>query len=60
MTKIVVNPDDSFEFALKRFQRKVQNAGILAEARRRRHYESPQTRRKRKAEALRRRRRHNR
>jgi small subunit ribosomal protein S21 len=57
MTKIVVNPGDSFEFALKRFQRKVQDAGILAEARRRRHYESPQTRRKRKAEALRRRRR---
>ena len=59
MTKIVVNPGDSFEFALKRFQRKVQDAGILAEARRRRHYESPQTRRKRKAEALRRRRRRN-
>lgn len=57
MTKIVVNPGDSFEFVLKRFQRKVQDAGILAEARRRRHYESPQTRRKRKAEALRRKRR---
>ena len=55
MTKILLNPDDSFEVALKRFQRKVQNAGILAEARRRRHYESPQTRRKRKAEAQRRR-----
>lgn len=57
MTKIVVNPGDSFEFALKRFQRKVQDSGVLAEARRRRHYESPQTRRKRKAEILRRRRR---
>jgi len=57
MTKILVNPGDSFELALKRFQRKVQNEGILAEARRRRHYESPQTRRKRKAEAQRRRRR---
>ena len=51
MTKILVNPGDSFEFALKRFQRKVQDAGILAEARRRRHYESPQARRKRKAKA---------
>jgi small subunit ribosomal protein S21 len=57
MTRIVVDPGDSFEFALKRFRRKVQDSGILAEARRRRHYESPQTRRKRKAEALRRRRR---
>ncbi|WP_307811287.1 30S ribosomal protein S21 [Ktedonospora formicarum] len=33
----------------------MQNAGILAEARRRRHYEISQARRKRKAEAQRRR-----
>jgi small subunit ribosomal protein S21 len=50
MTEIKVNPGDSFELALKQFNRKVQNAGILAEARRRRHYESPQRRRKRKAQ----------
>ena len=55
MTEILVNPGDSFEWVLKRFKRKVQEAGILAEARRRRHYESPQARRKRKAEAQRRR-----
>ena len=54
MSEIKVNPGDSFEFALKRFNRKVQDAGILAEARRRRHYESPQARRKRKAAAQRR------
>ncbi|HWZ17406.1 MAG TPA: 30S ribosomal protein S21 [Ktedonobacteraceae bacterium] len=57
MTEVMVNPGDSFEFVLKRFKRKVQEAGILSEARRRRHYESPQARRKRKAEAQRRRRR---
>jgi small subunit ribosomal protein S21 len=57
MTEVLVNPGDTFEFALKRFKRKVQEAGILSEARRRRHYESPQARRKRKAEAQRRRRR---
>jgi small subunit ribosomal protein S21 len=57
MTGILITPDDSFEWALKRFGRKVQEAGILSEARRRRHYESPQARRKRKAEAQRRRRR---
>ena len=51
MTEIVVNPGDSFDLALKRFNRKVQQAGILSEARRRRHYESPQARKKRKAEA---------
>lgn len=55
MTEIVIHPDDSFEWVLKRFKRKVQEAGILAEARRRSHYESPQARRKRKAEAQRRR-----
>jgi len=57
MSEIKVNPGDSFEVALKRFNRKVQQDGILSEARRRRHYESPQARRKRKAEAQRRKRR---
>lgn len=60
MSEIKLNPGDSFELALKRFTRKVQQAGILAEARRRRHYESPQARRKRKAEAQRRKRRRSR
>jgi small subunit ribosomal protein S21 len=57
MSEIQIQPGDSFEFALKRFNRKVQNAGILAEARRRRYYESPQDRRKRKTAAQQRRRR---
>ncbi len=51
MSEVRVNPGDSFELALKRFNRKVQQDGILSEARRRSHYESPQARRKRKAEA---------
>jgi len=60
MSQVLITAGESFEFALKRFNRKVQNAGILAEARRRRFYESPQARRKRKAEAQRRRRNHSR
>ena len=52
-----LNPDESFEVALKRFNRKVLNAGILAEVRRRKHYESRSDRRKRKAAVARRRRR---
>ena len=60
MTEIKVNPGDSFELALKRFNRKVQQDGILSEARRRSHYENPQARRKRKAEAQRRRQRRSR
>jgi small subunit ribosomal protein S21 len=55
MCQIIVNPNRPFEVAVKQFSRSVQNGGILAEARRRRHYETPQARRKRKAEAQRRR-----
>ena len=51
MCQIVVNPQVPFDVVLKQFNRKVQQAGILGEARRRRHYESPQARRKRKAAA---------
>ncbi|MBO0794490.1 MAG: 30S ribosomal protein S21 [Ktedonobacteraceae bacterium] len=57
MVQTIINPGTSFDVALKQFSRKVQQAGILAEARRRRHYETPQARRKRKAEAQQRRRR---
>ncbi|MBV9615486.1 MAG: 30S ribosomal protein S21, partial [Ktedonobacteraceae bacterium] len=41
MSEVKVNPGDSFEVALKKFNRKVQQDGILSEARRRAHYESP-------------------
>ncbi len=51
MSDIKVNPGDSFELALKKFNRKVQQDGILSEARRRAFYETPQARRKRKAAA---------
>ncbi len=46
--------ETEFEQALKRFNRKVQQDGVLSEARRRARYESPQARRKRKAAAQRR------
>lgn len=51
MTQVIVNPGVPFDLALKQFGRKVQQSGVLAEARRRRHYETPQARRKRKAAA---------
>jgi small subunit ribosomal protein S21 len=59
MSQVLIAPGE-FDFKLKQFNRKVQNAGILAEARRRRFHEDRQTRRKRKAEAQRRRRSHSR
>ena len=52
MSGVKVSDHESFETALKRFNRKIQQDGILAEARRREHYEKPSVKRKRKAAAL--------
>ena len=52
MSEVKVSDHESFETALKRFNRKIQQDGILAEARRREHYEKPSVKRKRKAAAL--------
>jgi small subunit ribosomal protein S21 len=49
VSQIVIREGDSFEVALKRFARKVQQDGILSEARRRQRYEPPSMRRKRQA-----------
>lgn len=54
MTEIVVGENETFESALKRFNKKVQQDGILAEARRREHYEKPSVKRKKKEAAKRR------
>ena len=54
MVEVVVNQNESFEAALKRFNRKVQQYGILSEARRRERFEKPSVRRKRTAAAKRR------
>lgn len=48
LSEIKIDENDSFETALKRFNRKIQQDGILAEARRREHYEKPSVKRKRK------------
>lgn len=54
MSEIKINDHESFETALKRFNRKIQQDGILAEARRREHFEKPSVKRKRKEAARRR------
>ncbi|HZU03936.1 MAG TPA: 30S ribosomal protein S21 [Ktedonobacteraceae bacterium] len=48
MPKLLAQPGDAVEGVLTRFSRKVQEAGLLAQARRRRQYESPPARRKRR------------
>ncbi|HLJ34939.1 MAG TPA: 30S ribosomal protein S21 [Ktedonobacteraceae bacterium] len=51
MSEVKIGESESFETALKRFNRKIQQDGVLAEARRREHYEKPSVKRKRKAAA---------
>lgn len=54
MVEVVAGENESFESLLKRFNKKVQQTGILSELRRREHYEKPSVRRKRKKAARRR------
>ena len=54
MSKVVVGSNESFESLLRRFGRKVQQDGVLSEARHREYFEKPSVKRKRKAAAKRR------
>ena len=54
MPEVIIHDDESFERALKRFKKKCEKAGILADLRKHRHYEKPSERRKRKENAARR------
>jgi small subunit ribosomal protein S21 len=53
VTKVIVEPDESFESALKRFKKQCEKAGLLSEFKKRQHYEKPSVRKKRKALAAR-------
>lgn len=53
-TIVTANEGESFEGMLKRFNRKVQQDGVLSEARRRERFQKPQTRQSRKQIAARR------
>jgi small subunit ribosomal protein S21 len=48
VTKVVVEADESFESALKRFKKQCEKAALLSELKKR-HYEMPSARHKRKA-----------
>ncbi|MBP0048838.1 30S ribosomal protein S21 [Marinobacterium sp. AK62] len=51
MPQVKVKDNEPFDVALRRFKRSCEKAGILAEVRRREHYEKPTAVRKRKAAA---------
>lgn len=54
MSHVVLTETESFDSMLRRFNKKVQQDGVLAEARRREHFETPSSKRKKKAAAKRR------
>lgn len=55
MSEVKVGENESLDSALRRFKKKCAEAGVLAEIRKREHYESPSVRRKKKSEAARKR-----
>ena len=54
MTDVRSSDNESFDSLLKRFNKKVQQSGILSEMRRREYFEKPSIKRKRKEAATRR------
>ncbi|MBC8558575.1 30S ribosomal protein S21 [Fumia xinanensis] len=55
MSEIRVKDNESLDNALKRFKRSCAKSGVLAEVRKREHYEKPSVKRKKKSEAARKR-----
>ena len=55
MSEIRIKENESLDNALRRFKRQCAKAGVLAEVRKREHYEKPSVRRKKKSEAARKR-----
>ncbi|MCG0277557.1 MAG: 30S ribosomal protein S21 [Thermanaeromonas sp.] len=51
MSEVRVGKDESLDSALRRFRRLCQKDGLMAEMRKREHYEKPSVRRKKKAQA---------
>lgn len=55
MSEIKVGENETLESALRRFKKKCATSGVLAEVRKREHYEKPSIKRKKKSEAARKR-----
>jgi len=48
MPEVRVGKDETLESALRRFKRQVKRSGILSEAKRHEHFETPSQKRRRK------------
>ena len=55
MAEVRVKEGESLDSALRRFKRSCARSGVLAEVRKREHYEKPSVKRKKKSEAARKR-----
>ena len=53
MAEVKIGKNESLDSALRRFKRQCQRSGILAEIRKREHYDKPSVRKKKKSEAAR-------
>jgi small subunit ribosomal protein S21 len=53
--EIEIKKGESFEGAMRRFKRKIEEEGILREVRDRKHYEKPSERKRKKAKQSKRR-----
>ena len=53
MAEVRLGKNESLDTALKRFKRSCARDGVLAEVRKREHYEKPSVRKKKKSEAAR-------
>lgn len=54
MSEVKVNNNESIDNALRRFKKECSKSGVLAEAKKRKHYEKPSIKRKKKEEAAKR------
>ncbi|MBB6624298.1 30S ribosomal protein S21 [Clostridium gasigenes] len=55
MSEIKVGENETLESALRRFKKKCARTGVLAEVKKREHYEKPSVKKKKKSEAARKR-----
>lgn len=51
MIQVEIKKDESFESALRRFKKKIEQEGILREVRDRKHYEKPSERKRKKTKS---------
>jgi small subunit ribosomal protein S21 len=52
---IIINDNENFDSALRKFKKKCEKEGILSELKKRQHYEKPSMQRKKKEAAARKR-----